>query len=103
MGLAPVTVLIMLLWWFGTQFVVIALIVLMSIGVDWAWDRSEARARGSSPVGSLPISEKAKISPAVEHPQPPRRNLGRSDSERAKSDQAMEDQEGHRPADLPCP
>jgi hypothetical protein len=46
MGLAPVTVLIMLLWWFGTQFVVIALIVLMSIGVDWAWDRSEARARG---------------------------------------------------------
>ena len=48
MGLAPVTVLIMLLWWFGTQFVVIALIVLMSIGVDWAWDRSEARARGSA-------------------------------------------------------
>ena len=46
MGLAPVTVLIMLLWWFGTQFAVIALIVLMSIGVDWAWDRSEARARG---------------------------------------------------------
>jgi len=44
MGLAPVTVLIMLLWWFGTQFVVVALIVLMSIGVDWAWDRSEARA-----------------------------------------------------------
>jgi hypothetical protein len=48
MGLAPVTVLIMLLWWFGTQFVVIALIVVMSIGVDWAWDRSEARARGSA-------------------------------------------------------
>jgi hypothetical protein len=48
MGLAPVTVLIMLLWWFGTQLVVIALIVLMSIGVDWAWDRSDARARGSA-------------------------------------------------------
>lgn len=48
MGLAPVTVLIMLLWWFGTQFVVIALIVVMSIGVDWAWDRSEAPARGSA-------------------------------------------------------
>ena len=47
MGLAPVTVLIMLLWWFGTQFVVIALIVLLSIVVDGAWDHSEARARSA--------------------------------------------------------
>ena len=61
MGLAPVTVLIMLLWWFGTQFVVIALIVLMSIGADWAWDRSEARARGSAertPSESASVSTK---------------------------------------------
>ncbi len=42
MGRAPATVLIMLLWWFGTQFVVITLIVLMSIGVDW----------GVGPLGS---------------------------------------------------
>jgi hypothetical protein len=45
----------------------------------------------------------AKISPAVEHLQAPRRNLGRSEPEGAKSDQAMEDQERHRPADLPNP
>ena len=45
MGLSPGTVLIMLLWWFGTQFLVIALIVLLSIVVDGAWDHSEARAR----------------------------------------------------------
>lgn len=44
-----------------------------------------------------------KISPAVEHLQAPRRNLGRSEPEGAKSDQTMEDQERHRPADLPCP
>ena len=103
MGLAPVTVLIMLLWWFGTQFVVIALIVLMSIGVDWAWDRSEARARGSSPVGSLPISEKAKISPAVEHPEAAPRIMRRAEFEKAKSMQAIKDQVGHNLGDLPCP
>jgi hypothetical protein len=44
-----------------------------------------------------------KISPAVEHLQAPRRNLGRSEPEGAKSDQTMEDQERHRPADLPNP
>jgi hypothetical protein len=52
-------------------------------------------------VGSSLIAKNAKITPA-EHAQAPRRNLGRSESERAKSDQAMENQEGHRPADGPC-
>ena len=52
MGLAPVTVLIMLLWWFGTQFVVIALIVLMSIG---STGRGTARKRERVEAQSAPV------------------------------------------------
>jgi hypothetical protein len=57
----------------------------------------------SSAVGSLLISESAKVNPAVEHPQAPSRNLRRSQAKGAKLDQAMKGQEGHRPADLPGP
>jgi hypothetical protein len=54
-------------------------------------------------IGVIADLLNVKIGPAVEHLQAPRRNLGRSEPEGAKSNQTMENQERHRPADLPWP
>ncbi len=54
-------------------------------------------------IGVITDLRNVKISPAVEHLQASRRNLGRSEPEGAKSNQTMENQQRHRPADLPGP